>query len=67
MSRSEDTFAHEPLRADHPFFDLDNVLVTPHVAGVTTGTSRRRAQAAAENVFRVAEGREPLYLITGVE
>jgi D-3-phosphoglycerate dehydrogenase len=62
-----DTFAHEPLRADHPFFDLDNVLVTPHVAGVTTGTSWRRAQAAAENVCRVAEGREPLYLITSVE
>jgi phosphoglycerate dehydrogenase-like enzyme len=62
-----DTFAHEPLRPDHPFFELANVLVTPHVAGVTTGTSWRRAQAAAENVCRVAEGREPLYLITGVE
>jgi D-3-phosphoglycerate dehydrogenase len=62
-----DTFAHEPLGADHPFFQLDNVLLTPHVAGVTTGTSWRRGQAAAENVFRVAEGREPLYLITRVE
>jgi D-3-phosphoglycerate dehydrogenase len=62
-----DTFAYEPLRADHPFFSLDNVLMSPHVAGVTTGTSWRRAQAAAENVCRVAEGRAPLYLITGVE
>jgi D-3-phosphoglycerate dehydrogenase len=62
-----DVFAHEPLDPDHPLLQFDNVLATPHVAGVTAGTSQRRAQAAAENARRVAEGLEPLYLITSVE
>jgi phosphoglycerate dehydrogenase-like enzyme len=29
-----DVFEREPLRADHPFRSLDNVLATPHVAYV---------------------------------
>ncbi|MGD2155557.1 MAG: NAD(P)-dependent oxidoreductase [Anaerolineales bacterium] len=59
-----DTCAGEPLEPDHPLLRLDNVIVTPHVAGVTTGTSRRRAHAAAENIERLA-GNLPLqHLVT---
>ena len=28
-----DVFDHEPLPADHPFWSLDNVAVTPHMSG----------------------------------
>ena len=59
-----DVFAHEPLDPSHPFLQFDNVVVTPHNAGVTNGTSRRRAQAVAENVARVAQGLPPLYLVS---
>jgi glyoxylate/hydroxypyruvate reductase A len=31
-----DVFAAEPLPPDHPLWDLDNVVVTPHVAGPST-------------------------------
>jgi D-3-phosphoglycerate dehydrogenase / 2-oxoglutarate reductase len=62
-----DTFAHEPLEACDPLRDLDNVVLTPHIAGGTTGTSRRRAQAVAENIRRTARGEPPLYAITQVE
>jgi D-3-phosphoglycerate dehydrogenase len=62
-----DAFVEEPLSPTHPFLHMENVVVTPHVAGVTTGTSRRRAAAAAENVDRVARGLPPLYLVTSVE
>jgi phosphoglycerate dehydrogenase-like enzyme len=58
-----DVFAHEPLDPSSPLFQLDNVVLTPHVAGVTTGTSRRRAEAVAENVRRTAAGLAPLYSI----
>lgn len=58
-----DVFATEPLDPSHPFLQLDNVIATPHHAGVTTGTSRRRAQAVAENVARIAQGLAPLYLV----
>ena len=56
-----DTFAGEPLKPDHPLLQLPNVIATPHIAGGTRGTSRRRGQSAAENVARVAAGQEPLY------
>jgi phosphoglycerate dehydrogenase-like enzyme len=59
-----DVFAVEPLEADSPLRQLDNVVLTPHVAGVTTGTSRRRAEAVADNVRRTAAGLPPLYAVT---
>jgi D-3-phosphoglycerate dehydrogenase len=56
-----DTFSEEPLAADSPLLQLSNVVVTPHIAGITLQASRRRAEAAAENVDRVAAGLEPLH------
>jgi phosphoglycerate dehydrogenase-like enzyme len=59
-----DVFAVEPLPPDDPLLTIDNVVLTPHVAGATYETSRRRGAAAAENVHRVARGDEPLYVVT---
>lgn len=58
-----DVFALEPIDPQAPVFKLPNVVATPHTAGVTRQVSRRRAQGAAENVDRVAQGLEPLYRI----
>ena len=43
----------------HPFHRLDNVLLSPHVAGWTTGTVERRTTEMARNLDRLARG-EPL-------
>ena len=40
-----DVFDKEPLPEDHPFWELDNVLLTPHVAGTT--------QYYMQNMFRI--------------
>ena len=61
-----DVFAEEPLPPDHPFLHMPNVVATPHTAGQTYGTSKRRGEACAENVDRIARGLEPLHRITGV-
>lgn len=58
-----DVFAQEPPDPTLPVYQLPNVVATPHIAGVTDGTSRRRAAAAAENTDRIARGQEPLYRI----
>lgn len=58
-----DVFAQEPPDFTAPVYQLPNVVVTPHVAGATDGTSRKRADCAAQNVDRVARGLEPLYRI----
>jgi len=62
-----DVFPKEPVDPDHPLLRLPNVVATPHVAGVTFGTSYRRAQAVIANVERVAQGLPALYQVTSVE
>ncbi len=59
-----DVFPDEPVDPDHPLLQSEKVIATPHVAGVTYETSRRRGQACADNVVRIAEGRPPLNLVT---
>lgn len=58
-----DAYAHEPLPAGHPLLNMSHVITTPHIAGVTDGTFRRRAEAAAENVQRVAAGLAPNHVV----
>ena len=58
-----DVFAQEPPDPSLPVFQLPNVVVTPHIAGVTYQTSLRRAKCAAENVNRLALGLNPLYRV----
>jgi D-3-phosphoglycerate dehydrogenase len=58
-----DVFADEPPDPASPLLSLPNVIATPHIAGMTDGTSRKRAQCAADNVDRIAAGLEPLYRV----
>lgn len=56
-----DVFWTEPLPADHPFWQMDNVLITPHLASITVPETA--ARDVAENIRRVHEGKEPLHLV----
>lgn len=58
-----DVFSAEPPNAKLDVYQLPNVIVTPHIAGCTDGTARKRAAVAAENVDRIAQGLEPLYRV----
>ncbi|MEF8902016.1 MAG: hydroxyacid dehydrogenase [Halovenus sp.] len=54
-----DTFAEEPPGEDHPLYSRDDVLLTPHVGGVTEEALTRMSRRAAENVRTVYEGDRP--------
>ena len=54
-----DVFEQEPVGAGEPLLKLDNVVLTPHLAWLTTGTLRRSLDVAVENCRRLAAG-EPL-------
>ncbi len=58
-----DVFAHEPLLPDSPLRTLDNVYLSPHVAGVTEGASRAMGMIAADNVISILKGEKPLGLV----
>jgi phosphoglycerate dehydrogenase-like enzyme len=62
-----DVFTQEPLDTNHPLLNMENVITTPHQAGGTRGTSQRRGKAAADNVFRVAQGLAPLHRVMAEE
>jgi len=55
-----DVYEQEPLPVDDPLTQLENVVLTPHIAGLTRQTSKRRARFAAENVLSVLEGGQPV-------
>jgi len=52
-----DTFAVEPLPPGHALLSLDNVILTPHVAGVTRNAARQVALMTAKNVVDAVAGR----------
>ena len=54
-----DVFAQRPLSADSPFFDLPNVIMTPHMSGVSKGYAKRGIALYCENMRRYLAG-EPL-------
>ena len=58
-----DAFAQEPPDPTRPVYALPNVCLTPHNAGGTDGTSRKRAAFAAENLNRYARGDKLLALV----
>lgn len=47
-----DVFDREPLSADSPLWDLDNLLITPHTAGLTEKLWERHYELFAENLRR---------------
>ena len=54
-----DVMSPEPLPADHPFWDMENVLITPHIAVLGAPNQQRREDLLLENVRRFTQG-EPL-------
>lgn len=54
-----DVFDEEPLPLTSPFFALDNVLLTPHIASNTQEAMNRMAVDSASEVVRVLQGEAP--------
>jgi phosphoglycerate dehydrogenase-like enzyme len=58
-----DVMVEEPPKTDHPLFKLDNVTITPHMAGPTWENWAKAFRNGFDNVQRVAAGRTPLWVI----
>jgi D-3-phosphoglycerate dehydrogenase len=54
-----DVFESEPLEPNHPFFDLDNVLITPHFAYYTEEADGRLDRECLYSARRILNG-DPL-------
>jgi D-3-phosphoglycerate dehydrogenase / 2-oxoglutarate reductase len=58
-----DVFDTQPLPRDHPFFALPNVILTPHMAGITEESMLRMGQGVVAEARRVAAGGLPERLV----
>ena len=54
-----DVFEQEPPPAGHSLFELPNVIMAPHVAGVTREAVDRMSEQTARNILSVLDG-DPL-------
>ena len=61
-----DVFEVEPLPEGHSLWEMENVIITPHVAGVSPQIEARRMDLVVENVRRFCSG-EPLLNVVDKE
>jgi D-3-phosphoglycerate dehydrogenase len=58
-----DVFEEEPTSTDNPLFNLPNVVVSSHVAGVTQEARRTTSVQVAGEMLRVLRGERPDVLV----
>lgn len=61
-----DVFAQEPLPGDSPLWGMKNVIITPHVSGLSSHYVDDMVQLFCENLSRYLAG-EPLHNVIDVE
>ncbi len=59
MGAALDVFNVEPTSADYPIVTLDNVTITPHIAGSTNDTMTGSPKILTKNLLSIFEGKAP--------
>src|SRR5690554_5991527 len=58
-----DVFEEEPLPADHPLWDMENVIITAHMAGDFIGWKQALIRQFVENLEHWSQGKELFNLV----
>ncbi len=58
-----DVFPAEPPSPSEPVLSLDNVVLTPHLAGASRETRVKQTRNAFDNVLRASRGEMPLWVV----
>jgi D-2-hydroxyacid dehydrogenase (NADP+) len=51
-----DTFIREPLPPEHPLWEMDNVIITPHVGGTSDIYAQQAAPVFGKNLMHFLKG-----------
>lgn len=52
-----DVYAEEPPAADNPLFEMNNIIVTPHMAAHSKAAMVKMATHVAQGIIEVLNGR----------
>ncbi|HET6306762.1 MAG TPA: NAD(P)-dependent oxidoreductase, partial [Rhodopila sp.] len=63
MGAGLDVWEEEPPPPDHPLLRFNNVVVSPHTAGITRQSRHNIAKIAAEQMLDVLDGKKPPRLL----
>ncbi len=58
-----DVFQTQPLPADSPLFGFENVLLSPHMAGITADSMRRMSRLAVDQTLAMLAGKPPRHFV----
>lgn len=58
-----DVFDKQPITAEHPLMKLENVILTPHQAGLTIEAMERMSEGAANETVRLLRGERPVNFV----
>jgi phosphoglycerate dehydrogenase-like enzyme len=61
-----DVLYTEPPGSEHPFFALDNVIVTPHLGSRTRDANERVTNMVADEIIRMENGKKPLNAVNQI-
>lgn len=64
ISAALDVFDQEPLPDDSPFRQLDNLIITPHIAAVTQQAYKRQGQITVDEIARFLSDGKLRYEVT---
>jgi len=62
-----DAYCVEPLPADHPFWKMKNVIVSPHIAGMSDVYVEQASTIVEENLRRFVNGKRGKDLLNFIE
>lgn len=63
MAAGLDVFENEPFSPDNPLVQLDNVVLSPHLAAASVESLEERLSEIASNIGRVLSGQRPANVI----
>jgi D-3-phosphoglycerate dehydrogenase len=54
-----DVLEKEPVECENPLLQMDNVIISPHIAAITKETFKAAGICAAENIITIFDGKTP--------
>ena len=58
-----DVHHSSPIAPDHPFINLDNIILTPHIGGATDGTIIKHSRMMTEDIMDFLNGKMPSRIV----